>query len=68
MMREVSIEEPSGLGKGERSRTVTFVCRKDGRRERASAVERPNTPLPTIRIVFGVGEVVAMCKSSIGFN
>jgi hypothetical protein len=54
MMRDVSIEEPSGEGKGERSRTVMEHDAKEGRDARARAVERPKTPEPTIRTDFGV--------------
>lgn len=53
MIREVSIEEPSAVGKVERSITVIFVEANEGRVERERAVERPNTPDPTMRIVLG---------------
>jgi hypothetical protein len=49
-MRETSILEPSGEGKGERSRTVIFEAEKDARRVRESAVLRPKTPEPIMRI------------------
>lgn len=57
-MREVSIEEPSGEGKGERSMSVIFVFLKEGRRERERAVERPKTPWPTMRIERGGDSMV----------
>ena len=53
MIRDVSIEDPSGEGKGERSRSVMVVRECEGRRVRAWAVERPKTPEPTIRIEVG---------------
>lgn len=49
--------EPSGEGKGLRSRTVMVVFLKEGRVVSASAVERPKTPEPTIRTDFG-GSIV----------
>jgi hypothetical protein len=52
-MREVSIEEPSGEGKGERSRRVMRVFLKEGRVARDRAVERPKTPEPIMRIEDG---------------
>lgn len=52
-MREVSIEEPSGEGKGERSRRFMRVFLKEGRVARARAVESPKTPEPIIRIEDG---------------
>lgn len=39
MTREESIEDPSGEGKGDLSRTVMEVVEKVGRRERERAVE-----------------------------
>jgi hypothetical protein len=53
MMREVSMEEAVGEGKGERSRRVMVVREKEGRRERERAVERPKTPEPMMRIEEG---------------
>ena len=53
MIRDVSMEEPSGEGKGERSRRVIWVCVKAGRWVRAWAVERPKTPEPRMRIEEG---------------
>ncbi len=52
-MREVSIEEPSGEGNGDRSRRVMRVCLKSGRWVRERAVERPKTPWPRMRIEDG---------------
>lgn len=57
-MREVSIEDPSGEGKGERSRRVMDVFLKWGWRERERAVERPKTPWPRIRIEDGGFSIV----------
>ncbi len=57
-MREVSIEEPSGEGKGERSRRVRRVSWKRGRWERERAVDRPKTPEPRMRIFEGGEEKV----------
>lgn len=39
MMREESVEDPSGAGKGDLSRSVMVVVEKAGRRERERAVE-----------------------------
>jgi len=50
------MEEPSGEGKGERSRTVMRVFANEGRRERAYAVERPKTPWPRMRMDLGWGD------------
>jgi len=55
-MREVSIEELSGGGKGCRSRRVRVVLVYWGCREREWAVERPKTPVPIIRMERGGGE------------
>ncbi len=52
-MREVSIEEPSDEGKGERSRTVMRVLLKEGRVASAWAVESPKTPEPIIKMEDG---------------
>jgi hypothetical protein len=52
-MREVSTEEPSSEGKGERSRRVMRLFLKEGRVARARAVERPKTPEPIMRIEDG---------------
>jgi len=50
------MEEPSGEGKGLRSKSVMRVLVKEGRAVRARAVERPKTPEPRTRIEVG-GEV-----------
>jgi len=50
------MEEPSGEGKEERSRTVMRVFANEGRRERAYAVERPKTPWPRMRMDLGWGD------------
>ena len=63
-MREVSIEEPSGEGNGERSRSVIVEEVKKGRREREWAVERPKTPEPIMRMDGGGncgGGGIALC-------
>jgi hypothetical protein len=50
MIREVSIEEPSGQGKAARSTSVILDPLNEGLLARDKAVESPNTPEPTIRI------------------
>ncbi len=50
--------EPSGEGKGERSRTVILVEEKGGRVARERAVERPKTPEPIMRIDEGVEAIL----------
>ena len=47
------MEEPSGEGKGLRSRTVIVLFLKEGRVVRARAVERPKAPEPRMRIENG---------------
>lgn len=47
------MEDPSGEGKGERSRRVMVVFLKEGRRDNERAVERPKTPWPRMRIEAG---------------
>ena len=54
MIREVSMLDPSGEGKGDRSRTVMAVSEYWGLRERDRAVDKPKTPDPIIKIVEGV--------------
>lgn len=49
----MSIDEPSGEGKGERSRSAMWVLVKEGRWVRARAIERPKTPDPRMRIDEG---------------
>lgn len=51
-MREESIEDPSGAGNGDLSRTVMEVAEKAGRRDRERAVE-------TVRVL------VSMCAGSL---
>lgn len=57
-MREVSIEELSGGGKGCRSRRVMVVLVYWGCRESEWAVERPKTPVPIMRMERGGDEGV----------
>jgi hypothetical protein len=45
--------EPSGVGNGCRSTTVTCVSLNNGFLQIACAVARPNTPLPMIRTEEG---------------
>jgi hypothetical protein len=47
------MDEPSGAGKLLRSTTVIFVFGKSGDFASDQAVDRPNTPEPTMRIEFG---------------
>lgn len=47
-------------GSGERSTTVIVVEEKSGRVARATAVLRPKTPAPTMRIEEGGGEFWAV--------
>lgn len=53
IIREVSIELPSGEGKELLSTRVILVPENEGRVARERAVERPNTPDPTMRIDVG---------------
>ena len=54
--------DPSGEGKGERSRTVILVLEYSGRWVSAYAVARPKTPDPMMRIEEGTGGMA--CESS----
>lgn len=57
-MREASTEEPEGFGSdGELSRIVMRVEVKVGLERRESAVERPKTPAPIMRICCGGEEL-----------
>jgi hypothetical protein len=73
MMRDVSMEEASRLGKTsplgeERSRTVIFVPAlvRAGLRARERAVLRPKTPAPTMRMLEGIGGPFLLLLSSRG--
>lgn len=62
------MEDPSGEGKGLRSRSVMRVFLKEARVLSARAVERPKTPEPTIRIEEGRGAMGLVRGGSIGLN
>ena len=62
LLRELSMLDPSGEGKGDLSKTVILVLEYSGLWVSAYAVARPKTPDPTIRIEEGA--VGMACESS----